>query len=100
MLEEFRPVSCQPTITLLCETLKPDHGAQCVLVDRVFGEKPKPDAGGMKPRSGKRETRRIRNDTNCRGLGPMGVAMKECEKPRDQCTYPNRRLHRERDQHS
>src|ERR1700740_654130 len=85
---------------LLCPALKFNHASQCVLADRVFGEKPKPDAGCMKHSGGESKACRIRNDTNDCGLGAMGVAVKECEKPRDHCTHPNRRLHRERDEHS
>src|SRR5262249_43881473 len=96
MLEKSRLVSCQRTITATlrnaevrpCRTMRPCPSS--------FGEKPKSDAGRMKPSSGESETRGIRNDSKGCGLDPMGVAMKECKKPRDHRAYPNRSLHPER----
>jgi hypothetical protein len=76
---------------------KSTHGAYGDISYRAFSETSKPDASSMKSTGGESETRRIRNETSRCGLAPMGVAMKEREKPRDRCTQPNRGFRCERD---
>jgi hypothetical protein len=68
--------------------------------ERSFGGKPKPDACYMKRSGGNSEPRRIRNETGRWGFSPVNMAVKERKEPDNDCTQPNRRSYRQRDEYA